>query len=223
MNAFAHRAPVALSLVLVASALAGCNAGTVSPGIPASLTDFTRPLANESGVKIWAAEESSNKVFGLSSDAKRVLDVISTKKQPVKGGNPLTLKVDHDRNLFVTDVSGGNAGVIQEYKDGKFTRAYAPGCAVSNCSSFTGVLSDSAADKNNVFAIMKQIQYKVGTYTTGGSGYEYWPNGNPSATLVEVLLPSDCSGICFYDAGDVDSSGNLWLRDYGAAVTESRR
>jgi hypothetical protein len=215
MNAFAQRVPVALSLVCLASVLGGCNAGSVSPEIPASSAHFTRPLANTSGVKIWASEESSSKVFGLSSGAKRVLDVISTERQPVKGGDPLTLKVDHDKNLFVTDVSGGNAGVIQEFKDGKFTRAYAPGCAVSKCSSFTGVLSDSAVDKNNVFAIMKQIQYKVATYTVVGSGYEYWPNGNPSATPVEVLLPSDCSAICFYDAGDVDSSGNLWLRDYG--------
>ena len=31
-----------------------------------------------------------------------------------------------------------------------------------------------------------------------------------------MLLSSDCSAICFYDAGDEDSSGNLWLRDYGS-------
>jgi hypothetical protein len=216
MNAFAHRAPVALSLVYLASLLGGCNAGTASPGIPASLTHFTGPLANASGVKIWAAEESSSKLFGLSSGARRVLDVISTEEQPVKGSDPLTLKVDHDKNLFVTDVSGGKAGVIQEYKDGSFMRAYSPDCAVSNCSSFTGVLSDTVVDKKNIFAIMKQIQYKVGKYTVVRSGYEYWPNGNPSATPVEVLLSSDCSAVCFYDAGDVDSSGNLWVRDYGA-------
>lgn len=215
MNVFAHRAPLALSFVYLASVLAGCNAGTTSPAIPPNSAQFTRPQANAGGIKIWAAAEQSSKVFGLSSGAKRVLDVISTKSQPVKGGNPLTLKVDHAQNLFVTDVSGGAAGVIQEYKDGNFARAYLPGCAVSNCSNFTGMLTDNGVDKNHVFAIMKTIQYKVGTYTVGGSGYEYWPNGNPSATPVQVLLSSDCSEVCFYDAGDVDSSGNLWLRDFG--------
>ncbi|HTA56232.1 MAG TPA: hypothetical protein VK755_15920 [Candidatus Acidoferrales bacterium] len=217
MNAFAHRAPLALSFVYLASVLAGCNAGATSPAIPpnSAQSQFTRPQANAGGIKIWAAAEQSNKVFGLSSGAKRVLDVISTESQPVKGGDPLTLKVDRAKNLFVTDVTGGKAGVIQEYKDGKFTRSYSPDCAVSNCSSFKGVLSDNAVDDNHVFAIMKQIQYKVGTYTVSGSGYEYWPNGNPSATPVQVLLSSDCSEVCFYDAGDVDSSGNLWLRDFG--------
>ncbi len=66
-----------------------------------------------------------------------------------------------------------------------------------------------------MFAIMKQVRYQVGSKTVSGSGYEYWPKGNPSATPVAVLLSSDCSEICFYDAGDEDSSGNLWLRDYG--------
>jgi hypothetical protein len=213
MNAFAHRAPVALSLVCLASLLGGCNAGTVTPGIPASPNLFTTPDTKAAGVTIWAAKQRS-KIFGLSNGGKRVLDVILTENQPVKGGDPLTLKVDHAQNLFVTDVTGGTAGVIQEYKDGNFARAYLPGCAVSNCSNFTGTLADTAVDKDHVFAIMKKIQYKVGTYTVGGSGYEYWPNGNPSATPVEVLLPSDCSAICYYDAGDVDSSGNLWVRDF---------
>jgi hypothetical protein len=215
MYASAHRALLALSLAYLASLLAGCNTGTASPAIPASSAQFTRPQANAGGINIWAAAEQSSKVFGLSRGAKHVLEVISTERQPVKGGDPLTLKVDHARNLFVTDVSGGNAGVIQEYKDGKFTRAYSPGCAVSNCSSFTGILSDNVVDHNDVFAIMKHIQYKAGSYTVSRSGYEYWPNGNPSATPVAVLLSSDCSAVCFYDAGDEDSSGNLWLRDFG--------
>ncbi len=215
MNAFAHRALLALSLACVPSLLAGCNGGTTPPAIPASSPHFTMPHADAGGITIWAAAEQTSTVFGLSLGAKRVLKVISTERQPVKGGDPLTLKVDRAKNLFVTDVSGGKAGVIQEYKDGNFTRAYSPDCAVSNCSSFTGVVTDSVVDSNHVFAIMKQIQYKVGTYTVSGSGYEYWPNGNPSATPVEVLLPSDCSDVCFVDAGDEDNSGNLWLRDFG--------
>ncbi len=61
-------------------------------------------------------------MFGLSFDGKRVLKVISTKRQPVKGGSPLTLKVD-GKNFFVTDVSAGKAGVIQEYEDGRLFAA----------------------------------------------------------------------------------------------------
>src|SRR5580692_7060646 len=85
MNAFAHRAPLALSFVYLASVLAGCNAGATSPAIPpkSAQSQFTRPQANAGGIKIWAAAEQSNKVFGLSSGAKRVLDVISTESQPV--------------------------------------------------------------------------------------------------------------------------------------------
>jgi hypothetical protein len=118
--------------------------------------------------------------------------------------------------LFVTDVDGGKAGVIQEYKDGRFARAYSPDCPASKCSNFTGSLSDTVVDRSHVFAIMKQIQYQVENKTVSGSGYEYWPNGNPSATPVVVLLPSDCSAVCFIDAGDEDRSGHLWVRDYGA-------
>jgi len=215
MNAFPNRALLALSLAWVASLLASCNGGTTPPAIPASSPLLTVPHADAGGIRIWAAAEQTSTVFGLSLGAKRVLKVISTESQPVKGGDPLTLKVDRAKNLFVTDVSGGKAGVIQEYKDGSFTRAYSPDCAVSNCSKFTGLLADTVVDNNHVFAIMKQIQYKIGSYTVSGSGYEYWPNGNPSATPVAVLLSSDCSEVCFYDAGDEDSSGNLWLRDFG--------
>lgn len=215
MNAFAQRALRALSLVYFASLLAGCNGGTASPAIPASSSHFTTPHANTGGVEIWAAAEQTSKLFGLSAGAKRVLDVISTKRQPIKGGNPLTLKVDRAKNLFVTDVSGGKAGVIQEYKDGHFVRAYSPDCPVSHCSNFTGSLSDAVVDNDHVFAIMERIQYHVGSKIVSQSGYEYWPKGDPSATPVAVLLSSDCSDICFYDAGDEDSSGNLWLRDKG--------
>ena len=105
--------------------------------------------------------------------------------------------------------------MIQEYEDGRYVGAYSPDCAVSDCSRFTGSLTDAVVDNSHVFAIMKQIQYKVGSSTVSGSGYEYWPKGNPSATPVAVLLSSDCSEICFYDAGDEDSLGNLWLRDNG--------
>jgi hypothetical protein len=171
--------------------------------------------ANPGGIRIWAAAEQSSKLFGLSLDAKLVLKVISTESQPVKGGKPLTLKAD-GKDLFVTDVSGGKAGVIQEYEDGRFVRAYSPSCPVLDCSKFTGSLGDTVVDKSHVFAIMKQVQYRAGSRTVSGSGYEYWPKGNPSATPVAVLLSSDCSAICYYDAGDEDSSGNLWVRDYGA-------
>jgi hypothetical protein len=214
MNAFAHRARLAANLVCLASLLAGCNGGTTSAAIPANSSDFTRSSDNTAGIKIWAAAEQTSKLFALSSGAKLVLKVISTESQPVKGGNPLTLKVD-GKDLFVTDLSGGKAGVIQEYKDGHFARAYSPGCPASHCSNFTGSLGDAVVDKSHVFAIMKQIQYKLGNKTISGSGYEYWPKGNPSARPVAVLLSSDCSAICFYDAGDEDSSGNLWLRDNG--------
>lgn len=217
MNAIAHRVPLVLNLVFFASLLAGCNGGTASPAIPASSFQFTTPHADPRGIVIWAAAEQTSKLFGLSAGAKRVLDVISTERQPVKGGNPLTLKVDRAKNLFVTDVSGGKAGVIQEYTDGHFVRAYSPDCPVSHCSKFTGSLSDVVVDDKNVFAIMERIQYQVGSKIVSQSGYEYWPKGNPSATPVAVLLSSDCSDICFYDAGDEDSSGNLWLRDKGGA------
>lgn len=214
MNAFANRALLALSLACVPALLAGCNGGTTPPAMPAG-SSFTMPRIDAGGVRIWAAVEQTSTVFGLSGSTNGVLKVISTESQPVKGGDPLTLKVDGANHLFVTDVSGSKAGVIQEYRDGGFTHAYSPDCAVSGCSKFTGSLADTVVDSNHVFAIMKQMQYKVGGNTVVSSGYEYWPKGNPSATPVEVLLSSDCSAICFIDAGDEDSSGNLWVRDFG--------
>ena len=214
MNAFANRAFLTVSLASLVSLLAGCNGGNASPAIPSSASDVMTANGGTGGIKIWAAVEQTSKLFGLSLGGKRVLKVISTEDQPVAGGSPVSLKT-FGNHLFVADVSGGKAGVIQEYTGGRFARAYSPGCPVSNCSKFTGVLGDVAVDKSHVFAIMQQIQYQAGTQTVGGSGYEYWPNGNPSATPVFVFLSSDCSIICFYDAGDLDRSGNLWLRDYG--------
>lgn len=211
----AHRAALALSPISLAALLAGCNGGTASPAIPASSSHFAKPVAIAGGIQIWAAAEQTSKLFGLSFDAKRVLEVISTESQRVKGGNPLTLKAD-GKNLFVTDVSGGEAGVIQEYTGGRFARAYSPGCATSDCSNFSGSISDTVVDKSHVFAIMEQIQYRVGSKTLSGTGYEYWPNGDPSATPVAVLFGNDCSLLCSIDAGDEDSNGNLWVRDYGA-------
>ncbi len=213
MKAIVYRSFLAGKLCFIASLLAGCQGGTTSPPLPATSAELKGPNAG-AGFTIWAAAEQTSKLFGLSLGGKSVLKVISTKSQPVKGGAPLTLKVD-GKNLFVTDLSGGTAGVIQEYTDGRFVRAYSPSCPVENCSNFTGLLGDTVVDKSYVFAIMKKIQYRVGSDTVSGSGYEYWPKGNPSATPVGVFLSSDCSEICFYDAGDEDSSGNLWLRDYG--------
>lgn len=216
MKALAHRATLAFSLVYSASLFAGCNGGAASPAMPVNSSHLASKRPDKGGIKIWAAAAQTNTVFGLSLGAKRVLDVISTESQPVAGGEPLTLKVDHGQNLFVTDVTGGNAGVIQEYTNGSFSRAYSPGCAVSGCSNFSGALSDTVVDGRHVFAIMKQIQYKVGSNVVSGTGYEYWPNGNPSARPVAVLFGNDCSLICFIDAGDEDSVGNLWVRDFGA-------
>lgn len=213
MKAIGYRASLAVGLVSLASLLAGCNGGIASPAIPASSPHFTTPDTG-TGIRIWAAAEQTSKLFGLSLGAQLVLKVISTKSQPVKGGNPVTLKAD-GKSLFVTDLTGGKAGVIQEYKGGRFVRAYSPGCPVTQCSNFTGSVTDAVVDQHYVFAIMKQIQYQAGSQTVGGSGYEYWPKGNPSATPVAVFLSSDCSEICYYDAGDEDGSGNLWLRDYG--------
>lgn len=214
MNAFAYRASLAVSLVSLAPVFAGCNGGA-TPAVPANSSQFAMPNGNADAIKIWAAAAPTSKVFGLSLDGERVLKVISTKSQPVEGSHPLTLKVDGN-DVFVTDAGGGKTGVIQEYEDGRFVRAYSPGCPVSNCSNFTGTLGDTVVDQSHVFAIMKKIQYQAGTTTVSGSGYEYWPKGDPSATPVFVALSSDCSDICFYDAGDEDGSGNLWLRDYGA-------
>ncbi|HEY1656092.1 MAG TPA: hypothetical protein VGF86_13360, partial [Candidatus Tumulicola sp.] len=173
MNAIAYRASLAVGLGSLASLLAGCNGDTSSPAMPAGSSHVAMRNANPGGIRIWAAAEQSSKLFGLSLDAKLVLKVISTESQPVKGGKPLTLKAD-GKDLFVTDVSGGKAGVIQEYEDGRFVRAYSPSCPVLDCSKFTGSLGDTVVDKSHVFAIMKQVQYRAGSRTVSGSGYEYW-------------------------------------------------
>src|ERR1700688_2650252 len=94
MNAFANRALLTLSLACVPSLLAGCSGGTTPPAIPASSPHFTMLHADAGGIRIWAAAEQTSTVFGLSLGAKRVLKVISTESQPVKGSDPLTLKVD---------------------------------------------------------------------------------------------------------------------------------
>lgn len=203
--------------------LAGCGGVSPTQNFPLlSQNHITQRPAAEP-VHIWATERIYNKLFGLSADAKTILTVIDTDKQPVPATDPESLKVDDEEHLWLSSLHGDRRrgdGVIQEYVNGSYADAYVPTCVIPSCSAARLFVSDVAVDPNYVFAILDFIGYYEGSGYHYGTGYEYWPNGDPSATPNWFFMNTEsqygCNHdktVCSIESGDVDRNGNLWVTD----------
>ncbi len=177
------------------------------------------------GVEIWSALTGADYVLGSPGSGKKVSATIDTETQTTPGYYPGGLKVDHSRNLWVANEVGGFgstsfAGVVQEYTNGKLANAYSVQCPASGGSSCTYMYStsfDVAVNAKNVFAALEFLDYEVCNPSCKEydvSGFEYWPNGSPSATPTLIAL-NYRSPVVALGWADVDSSGNLWFSDSG--------
>jgi len=129
-------------------------------------------------------------------------------------------------------VPGNSGGVVQEYAGGKLASAYSVQCpSPAGCNYMYSASFDVAVNSKNVFAALEYMDYEVCNPSCSSyniSGFEYWPNGNPSATPTlssrrKLLQPGLRSRLA-----DVDRSGNLWftglriLRRYALRVRTQR-
>ena len=173
------------------------------------------------GVKIWSAMTDAGYVLGSSASGKKINASVDTETQTTPGYYPTGLKVDHSRNLWVANELGSSksGGVVQEYADGKLANAYSVQCpSPAGCNYLYSASFDVAVNSKNVFAALEYMDYEVCNPSCSSyniSGFEYWPNGNPSATPTLLSVGNYCSPVCALGWADVDSSGNLWFTDSG--------
>lgn len=187
--------------LLSAAFLAGCGGGSpvanVSPSQQIGSTPHLKLHGNVSSVHIWAAAPYENEIFGISAGARKALTVIDTDSQTVPATFPVSLKVDAAQNLWVANSNDQfTPGIVQEYVSGSFANAYVTSCRAYDCSYFSDNVTDVAATTNNVFAVMRNIQYDVYSGSSDqcytGTGYEYWSIQNPSAAPNWFIFVGAC-------------------------------
>lgn len=181
-------------------------------------------------VAIWTASQPAHYLLGTAIGGE-VIDA-----RDLLGCVPSTVKVDHSQNVWV-NCSAGSAsqalgGAYEERgPTGKLITSYTwnppllqcPPSAAS-CFALSAYGLDGVANGSYVFEAVESAQtgwcpmsnpncggeYNIIT----GTGYEWWPQGQPSAQPTFVNL-ANCCGSAIQSVGymDVDGNGNL-LFDY---------
>lgn len=187
------------------------------------------PLLFGAGAKIglWASDTNFNYLLGQDSTGRKTVIAIDLSQKSCY--DPLALKVDRARDLWVacelTSLSGTN-GAVQEYSGaGLFQKQYLPACPthVSGCTSFSGYGFDSGLDaRGNLFASLNLYSMETCNPSCSsalGAGFEWWPKADPSAVPRLISTGANCSPICGVGYMDVDAAGNLWFTFSGYAGT----
>jgi hypothetical protein len=181
------------------------------------------------GVGIWASLTYYDYILGINKKGKAVTKAIQTSGCT----EPEGVKVDHSQNIWVGCYEGDyDTPTAQEYSsNGTLTGSYNAACP-SNWQSSTSTDCedyfygyegyDAAADSSHVFQDGYFYGYDCSsgpscTYTYG-SGVEWWPAGEPSATPTLIMLTYG-SPVYDLDYMDEDTSGNLWLGFYGCTTS----
>jgi hypothetical protein len=174
-----------------------------------------------SAVAIWAVNGDSSYLVGQKKGGKKTETAIDL--QADNCVDPQSVHVDHSKNVWVgceydSDYSLGN--VLEFSSSGTLQGSYTPSCPspVSSCSYWYSYAYDAATDGTKVYAAIpfseEQICNPNCSYVYG-SGFEYWPAGNASATPTYINVGEACSPVCDTDYVDLDSSGNIWFSYYG--------
>lgn len=173
------------------------------------------------GVVIWALNGNNSYLIGQKKGGKKTQTAIDLEADNCV--DPESVHVDHSKNVWIgceydSDYSFGN--VLEFNPAGTLQASYTPSCPnpVSSCSYWYSYSYDAATDGTNVYAAIpfseEQICNPKCSYTYG-SGFEYWPAGNASATPSYINVGEACSPVCDADYMDLDSSGNIWFSYYG--------
>lgn len=181
-----------------------------------------------SGAGILASLTYYDYILGINSKGTAVTKAFQT----TGCTEPYGVKVDHSQNIWVGCYEGANSTpTAQEYSsNGTQLGSYNASCPLNwqstsntTCEDYFYGYSgyDSAADSSHVFVDGFFYGYDCSTPScpyTEGSGVEYWPAGEPSATPTLVLLPynSPVQNVYYMDE---DTSGDLWLGFYGCLTS----
>lgn len=169
------------------------------------------------GVAIWTSLTYYSYLLGQSASGKNTNASIDTEAQSPICRAPTTVQVDHSANIWtscsVIESSSNNSGGVREYNDkGDLLATYQQSCPVSSCEYFYGGGLGAVVSPSVVFSACELCQYQQGSRTVSGPGYEFWPNGNPSARPTLVIFPYE-DPVEYANYIGLDGSGNLWI-DY---------
>jgi hypothetical protein len=193
------------------------------------------------GVSVWATNPEYGYLIGMNKSTKKV--VTYTYTGDYGAYDPITVKVDHNKNAWVAneDNSSYNGGAVQEYgSTGSYENNYSfSSYCPSEYAYCYGYGLDSAENSSNVWAGNPYWYYDycyTYCYSDTGSGIYKFTSGNPSegSTFYAFSDRSEdynCSVYSNYDYAcdevyymDVDSSGNVWFDFYnefqGAGLAE---
>jgi hypothetical protein len=180
---------------------------------------------NAGTVSVWVAVTYDNYIVGLKKNLTKTLAVIPTTYNNCI--DPTQIMVDHSQNVWAGCQLGEDeydAGSVSEWNSaGNPVASYSVRCP-SNWGGCSGIFYATgtfagAADANHVFAAMGSVSgYACPSPSScvfeSGTGIEWWPAGQPSATPIIDFIPagnSDYQLINHIDYMDEDSSGNLWF------------
>jgi len=172
-------------------------------------------------VKIWASVPSYNALFGLGRGGKRVKAGINT--DAVGCDSPVSIKIDHAQHIWAACESNPftpGLAVVREWTSPTGSTGYLITCPFGYpqyCSYATGYGFDSAENSTYVVASLATYDFDdcEGSVCTNysGSGFMYWPAGNPEAAPGIVQLT--CPKLCNVYYMDMDSSNDIWFDYYG--------
>lgn len=174
-----------------------------------------------SGVAVWALNGNSSYLIGQNRLAKKTETAIDLEADNCV--DPESVHVDHAKNVWIgceydSDYSDGN--VLEYNSGGNLQGTYTPSCPspISSCSYWYSYAYDAGTDGTNVYAAIPFSEEQVCNPSCNyvyGSGFEYWPAGNASATPAYINVGEACSPVCDTGYMDLDSSGNIWFSYYG--------
>lgn len=177
------------------------------------------------GVKIWASVPNYNALFGLAKRGTTVKVGINT--DAAGCDSPVSIKIDHAQNIWAGCESNPlmpGLGVVREWTSPTGSTGYLIQCPFGYpqyCSSASGYGFDSAENSTYVVASLATYDFDdcLGTICTdySGSGFMYWPAGNPEAPPGIVQLT--CPKICNVYYIDMDNSNDIWFDYYGCQTS----
>jgi hypothetical protein len=178
-------------------------------------------------VAIWALNGDYNYLIGQKKGGAATATAIDLEAN--KCVSPQSVHVDHAQNVWVGCEynAPSSYGTILEYSAaGKLQDAYVPSCPApaSSCGYWYSYLYDSGTDGTMVYAAIPYSEECASNCTGStnyeyGSGFEYWPAGDPSATPAYINVGEACAPVCNVDYMDLDSTGNIWFSYYGCTST----
>jgi hypothetical protein len=169
---------------------------------------------------IWVTDPSEDYLVGQNSKGNKTVAAIDLKNlfsYPVY--YPITVKVDHSQNIWVTNEynGGGNGGDVFELSStGTLESSYEWSYCGYVAPRCTGYGFDSAVTATKLFVAAAYYTNTVGSQTDDGTGFAVFGIGCPYCgskfiRIGSTALGTYCSPVCSVYYTDSDPSGNVWF------------